>query len=107
MEWHFRDLKRSWRKKFGSRSLSKILKAVPAEFPLVKNLENTIYLKIILSDGHTLPDLLAELDNIKVREAILSAEESVTKFPKGMLKLFKLPNLPQLLFNNNTAMAVT
>ncbi len=48
LERLFRDLKRRYRKKSGMNGLSKTLKAMLSDTPLVKNLENPDYLKIIL-----------------------------------------------------------
>ena len=53
LERFFRDLKRKNRKKSGTGSLNKTLKTILADTPLVKNLENKDYLRIILDDCHS------------------------------------------------------
>lgn len=54
LERFFRKIKRLGRKKSGTSSLNKMLKAILAETPLVKNLENEEYVDIILNGRATL-----------------------------------------------------
>ena len=49
LEQFFRDLKRSNRKRSGNHALSKTLKTMMAQTPLVKNLDNPRYMEIILN----------------------------------------------------------
>ncbi|MCP3679178.1 MAG: transposase, partial [Gammaproteobacteria bacterium] len=54
LERFFRDFKRGYRRRSGNHSLSKAIKAMIADTPLVKNLENPDYMKIILNGKNTL-----------------------------------------------------
>ena len=51
VERFFRDLKRRNRRKSGTVSLSKTLKFILADTPLVKNLDNPDYMEIILNNS--------------------------------------------------------
>jgi hypothetical protein len=67
LERFFREFKRKNRKKSGSLSLSKVLKAMIADTPLVKNLENPEYRSIILNGKESLAQRFPDLDLNLVR----------------------------------------
>ena len=69
MEQFFRDLKRSYRKKNGNHSLTKILQTMMADTPLVKNLNNPDYMNIILNGKSELAECFSEVDIKRVYEA--------------------------------------
>ena len=94
MERFFRDFKRGERKKTGTSSLSKKLKAMLADTPLVKNLQNPVYMNIILNGKSTLAERFSEIDIKLVREMQKQKDESSRKYPKGMAKILSLPHLP-------------
>jgi len=75
LEQFFRYLKRNGRKRSGNHALSKTLKTMLAQTPLVKNLENPQYMEILLKQ----------------------AQRVTQKYPKRMAEVFKIPNLPQRL----------
>ena len=97
MEQFFRGIKRGYRKKSGAHSLNKILRAMLAETPLVKNLTNPEYLKIILNGRNNLLERFAEIDINQVRAKITSEKQKIQKYPEGMAKIFKIPHLPNRL----------
>ena len=68
LERFFRDLKRTYRSRSGTVSLNKVIKAMLADTPLVKNLSNPAYAKIILNGHATLKDRFAEIDQKLVRK---------------------------------------
>jgi hypothetical protein len=68
MEQSFRFLKRDRRKKSGLHSLTKTLKGMLADTPLVRNLSNPDYLRILLKDNETLAERFAEIDILQVRQ---------------------------------------
>lgn len=97
LERFFRDIKRGYRKRSGTNSMSKILKAMLADTPLVKNLENQEYLNIILNGKSTLEERFAEIDAKIVREELRRSQEDSEKiFPK-IKRLVKKLHLPQML----------
>ena len=97
LEQFFRDLKRKGRKRSGNHALSKTLKTMLAQTPLVKNLENLQYMEILLNGKANLAERFAEIDIIEVRKAFEQAQRVTQKYPKRMAEVFKIPNLPQRL----------
>ena len=97
LEQFFRYLKRNGRKRSGNHSLSKTLKTMLAQTPLVKNLENPQYLEILLNGKADLAERFAEIDIVEVRKAFEEAQRVTQKYPKRMAEVFKIPNLPQRL----------
>jgi len=93
LEQFFRDIKRSYRKRSGNKSLTKILQTMMVDTPLVKNLNNPSYMKIILNDHTDLADRFAEVDIIQVRRALTEEQQTTRSYPKRMQKLFKMPDL--------------
>ncbi len=95
MEQSFRFLKRDRRKKSGQHSLTKTLKGMLADTPLVRNLSNLDYLRIVLQGKKTLAERFAEIDIQQVRQEEKENARRWRKYPKRMSKLFKIPHLPQ------------
>jgi hypothetical protein len=105
LERFFRDLKRMYRSKAGTQSLNKVIKAMLADTPLVKNLSNPEYLKIILNGHKTLEDRFAEIDEKLVRQE-MKKSEGHQGISERMKKVLRKPNLPFLLTKMSKA-AVT
>lgn len=97
LERFFRDIKRRYRKKSGTNSMSNTLKTLLADTPLVKNLENQEYLNIILNGKATLEERFAEIDAKIVREELRKSQEDSEEIPPKIKRLVKKPHLPQLL----------
>jgi len=97
MEQSFRFLKRDCRKKSGQHSLSKTLKVMLADTPLVRNLSNPDYMAILLKGKKDLASRFAEIDIQQVRKKEKENEKMGRKYPKRMSRLFKIPHLPQKL----------
>ena len=95
MEQSFLFLKRDRRKKSGQHSLTKTLKGMLADTPLVRNLSNLDYLRIVLQGKKTLAERFAEIDIQQVRQEEKENARRWRKYPKRMNKLFKIPHLPQ------------
>jgi len=97
MEQSFRFLKRDRRKKSGQHSLSKTLKGMLADTPLVRNLSNPEYMIILLQGKKDLASRFADIDIKQVRQEEKENENLERKYPKRMCRLFKIPHLPQKL----------
>jgi hypothetical protein len=97
MEQFFRDYRRSNRKKTGFDSLTKTLKTMIADTPLVKNLENDKYIKIILKGKASLEERFAEIDPQLIKDQLTEAQKKLRKMPEGIAKLIKIPNFSQKL----------
>ena len=97
MEQSFRFLKRDGRKKSGQHSLSKALKGMLADTPLVRNLSNPDYMAILLKGKEDLASRFADIDIQQVRKKENENEKRLRKYPKRMNRLFKIPHLPRKL----------
>ena len=96
-EQNFRDLKRACRKKTGNNSLGKTLKTIPADTPLVKNLNNDKYMKILLNGKQNLSELFADIDGNKVRNELEKAQDYIDRIPKKLRRMTKLKKYPEIL----------
>ncbi|MCP4937073.1 MAG: transposase [bacterium] len=97
LEQFFRYLKRKGRKRSGDQTLTKTLKTMLSQTPLVKNLDNPQYMKIILNGQESLAAQFALIDIVEVRKLFAQTQEGTQKYPKGMAKVFKIPHLPSQL----------
>ncbi len=97
MERSFRFLKRDGRKKSGQHSLSKALKGMLADTPLVRNLSNPDYMTILLKGKEDLARRFADIDIQQVRMKEKENEKGLRKYPKSMNRIFKISHLPQEL----------
>ena len=106
LERFFRDLKRMYRSKSGTQSLNKVIKAMLADTPLVKNLSTPEYLKIILNGHDTLEGRFAEIDEKHVRQE-MKKSEGLQGISSRMKKVLRKPNLPSLLTKISMAAAIS
>ena len=95
MEQSFRFLKRDGRKKTGQKALSRTLVAMLADTPLVRNLDNPDYMRILLNGKATLAARFADIDIQQVREEEQANNNRFRKYPKNMRRLFRVPHLPR------------
>ena len=96
LERFFRDIKRMYRSKAGTQSLNKVIKAMLADTPLVKNLSNPEYVKIILNGHKALEDRFAEIDEKLVRQE-MKKNEVHQVISARMKKVLRKPNWPSFL----------
>ena len=97
LEQFFRYLKRNGRKRSGNHALTKTLKTMLAQTPLVRNLDNPQYMENILNGKAGLAERFAEIDIVQVRKVFAEAQKVTQKYPKRMAEVFKIPNLPERL----------
>jgi hypothetical protein len=81
MERFFRDLKRGCRHKTGQNALGRTLRTMLAQTPLVKNLDNEAYQKILLNGHATLEEVFAEIEPAQVRQEMRQATQNPEKMP--------------------------
>ena len=91
MERLFRDVKRRNRKRSGTVSLNKTLKAMLADTPLVKNLDNEEYLSIIVDGCSTLEERFARIDSNLVVEELKKAEKRSERLHPELNKIIREP----------------
>jgi len=95
LERFFRGEKRRGRKKSGTASLSRTLKAILAETPLVRNLDNDEYYTIILNGCSTLAERFSQIDDKIVREQLRQAQENQEEIAPEVKSMIKQSDLPE------------
>lgn len=91
LERFFRDFKRRNRKKSGTVSLTKTLKTILSDTPLVKNLDNEEYLSIILDGCDTLEQRFAKIDSTMVVEELKKAKKKSERLHPELKKIIREP----------------
>jgi hypothetical protein len=97
LERFFRDLKRTHRRKTGNASTGRLLRTILAETPLVRNLENPDYMKILLNGKTSLEDFFAEIDIVTLRKEFFKAKNNPEKIPAKLKPLITMPDYPSKL----------
>jgi hypothetical protein len=97
MERFFRDFRRGARRRSGHNSISRLLPSMIADTPLVRNLENPRYLKLLLNGQATLEERFAQIDAQTVRHELRAAQGSVKKVPPKIRQLIALPSFPEAI----------
>jgi len=97
MERFFRDFRRGARRRTGQNSISRFLQSMIADTPLVRNLENPRYLKILLQGQATLEERFAQIDIKTVRKQLQAAQASLEKVPSQIRKLIVLPTFAETI----------
>ena len=96
LEQFFRRIKRDYRRRTGTTTMERTIKAMLEQTPLVKNLENPRYLAILLNGKKSLEELFADIDAREVRVE-MRAQTSPDRTLPGFNKLISLPDLPALI----------
>ena len=99
MEHFFRDLKREIIRKTGNNCIGKAIRAMIADTPLVKNLDNPEYMKIILGEKKTLEEVFAFIDSAEVRQALKKSRINDDKIPQKLKKIIAKKGLPESITN--------
>jgi hypothetical protein len=99
LEQFFRSLKRANRRRTGNASSRRMLRTILAETPLVRNLENPAYMKILLGGKASLEEVFAETEIGPFREAFREAQDSPEKLPAKLKALIAIPDFPDKLLN--------
>jgi len=89
LERFFRGEKRRGRKKTGMSSLNKMLKAILADTPLVQNLKNSEYMKIILNGCPNLAERFSQIDALLVQKEMANAIGNNGKILPAIKKLVR------------------
>ena len=91
LEQFFRFLKRANRRRTGNASSSRMLRTILAETPLVRNLENPLYMQILLDGKTSLEEFFAETEIATLREAFRQAQDAPEKIPSELKPLSPCP----------------
>ncbi|MBD3273639.1 transposase [Candidatus Dependentiae bacterium] len=89
LEQFFRSIKRAHRRRTGNDSISKKLQSMFADTPLIKNLDNEEYMKIILNGKNSLAEKFAEIDHQKVIAKMEQEKKNETKINPKVKKLIR------------------
>ena len=76
-----------------------MLRTILAETPLVRNLQNPSYMRILLREKASLEEVFAEVDIDTFRDAFRDAQEVPEKIPPKLKPLIAMPDLPKKLLN--------
>lgn len=93
LERFFRDRRRAYRRKTGNDTMCRTLQAMLADTPLVKNLDNPGYMKILLDGKEDLEALFANVGGANLAGPENSHANTNYVLP-GFQRLMKLPTLP-------------
>jgi hypothetical protein len=94
LEQFFRGVRRGQRRKTGNDSMCRVLKAMLADTPLVKNLDNPNYMEILLDGRPNLEELFADL-NKKPLPRVAELQTDTDRILPGFRALMKMPTLPE------------
>ena len=99
MEQYFRDVKRGNRRKTGNNSSSLMLQNMLAQTPLVRNLQNPEYMKILLDGKTSIEELFAEIEITRLRQEFQKAQQNPEKIPAKIKSIIDEPKYPEKLAN--------
>jgi hypothetical protein len=94
LEQFFRGIRRGYRRKTGNNSMCRALQAMLADTPLVKNLDNPDYMKILLNGKANLEELFAELGSTHLDVPAEEQLDNTDRILPGFRALINLPALP-------------
>ena len=97
LEQFFRRLMRTYRKKNGFASVEKVLQSMLADTPLVMNLNNKDYMRILLAGCPTLEARFAEVDSREIRKRMVRETMISGSACPRIKKIIRLPQLPQAI----------
>ncbi len=107
MERFFRDFKRGQRRKTGSHRINRTLRTMLADTPIVKNLDNPQYMKILLEGKASLEELFVQMDATQVREEFKIVHRNPEKIPPILKLMIQEQNYPKMLAKLVAAAAVS
>jgi hypothetical protein len=93
LEQFFRGERHAYRRKTGNNTMSRTLQAMLTDTPLVRNLDNPDYMKILLDGKENLEELFSQLDATHFSNAD-DLNAKADRILPGFRALMKLPSLP-------------
>lgn len=91
LERFFRDFHCGARRRSGHNALGRFLQTMIADTPLVKNLDNPDYLKVLLNGQPSLEACFAQIDTETVRHELETAQQWFDKVPRKIRQLIAEP----------------
>jgi len=99
LEQFFRSLKRASRRRTGNASSSRMLRTILAETPLVRNLQNPHYMKLLLNGKPSIEALFSEIEIDTLRKAFRDAQDNPERIPAKLKPIIAMPDFPEMLVN--------
>jgi hypothetical protein len=93
LERFFREEKRRSRRKSGTSSLNRTLKNVLADTPLVRNLDNEEYQRIMRGGCKTLAERFSQIDEEMVRTELKRIQTSENRILNTLKAVIRKPDL--------------
>lgn len=103
LEQFFREIRRGQRRKTGNNSIRQMLPTMLADTPLVKNLDNEEYMKLLLGGKKSLEELFASLKKTDITDST-NEQVEIDRLLPGFRKLISQQDMPEqisLLMNRN------
>jgi hypothetical protein len=100
LERFFRSVRRSHRKRNGANTMTKTLKAILTDTPLISNLSDETYRKILLNGAPSLEARFAQIDVQLVREKLRKEEEEKRMLLPKLKQLIHTPELMRKILQN-------
>jgi hypothetical protein len=97
LEQFFRRLKRVHRRRTGNGSSSRMLRTMLAQTPLVQNLQNPTYMKILFGENATLEEVFAQIEIDTLRHEFRKAQLDPEQIPAALKPLIAMPDYPRKL----------
>ncbi|MFW5870910.1 MAG: transposase [Verrucomicrobiota bacterium] len=97
LEQFFRSLKRANRRRTGNASSSRVLRTMLADTPLVRNLDNPSYMKILLNGKASLEAVFANIEINALREELRKAQDAPERIPAELKPIIAILDFPEKL----------
>ncbi len=97
LEQFFRSIKRAHRRRTGNAASGRMLRTILAETPLVRNLHNPNYRRILLNGKPSIEALLAEIEIDTVRQAFREAQDDPERIPAKLKPVIAMPDFSEKL----------
>lgn len=97
LEQFFRTMKHLHCRKSGYAAMNKSITTMLSDTPLVKNLDNPEYYKLLLNGCTSLAERFSQIEVTAIQKLLSAEKESVQRLDPRMKKLIKDPKLPKRL----------
>ena len=99
LERFFRELRRNHRKRSGTNTMTKALKAILTDTPLVANLNNPEYYQLLLDGKSTIEERFAHIEIKIVREKLQQEKKDNAAMLPKVKRIIKRPGFFQTILN--------
>jgi hypothetical protein len=100
LERFFRNLRRNYRKRSGTNTMTKALKSILADTPLVANLNNREYCTLLLNGEKSLETRFAQIDVKLVRDKLHKEQMENQALSPVIKKIIRIPDFFNKMLRN-------